>query len=211
MSDASLDQELAFGHGSVEIVERREVYRGFFSLELVKLKHRLFHGGWSRVVARELFVRPPAVAVLPYDPARDKLVLVEQFRIGAVEQPHSPWLLELVAGIVEPGESFEAVARRESLEEAGLEIEELLPVHRYLASPGGCSEVLQIYVGKVDSRDVGGVHGLDHETEDIRTHAMDFADVVRGLEDGSIRNAATIIAVQWLELHRTQVDAKWSS
>lgn len=209
MGDGSLDARLGFQREAVHVLERRAAYRGFFRMDVLTLKHRLFDGGWSGNVERELFVRPPAVAVLPYDPDRAKLILVEQFRVGAVDEEYSPWLLELIAGIVEPGEDFEEVARRESLEEAGLALEALEEVHRYLASPGGCSEVLQVYVAKVDSRDAAGVHGLDHETEDIRTHVLDYDDVIRGLEDGSIRNAATIIAVQWLELHRRKLDEKW--
>lgn len=195
----------------MEVLKRREAYRGFFLLDVLTLKHRLFEGGWSREVERELFVRPAAVAVLPYDPERGRVVLVEQFRVRALDEDQSPWLMELVAGIVEPGESFDEVVRRESREETGLEPGDLVPVHRYLASPGGCSEVAQIYVARVDSRDAAGVHGLCHETEDIRTHVMDFDAVVRGLDDGSIRNAATIIAVQWLELHRKELDASWLS
>jgi ADP-ribose pyrophosphatase len=206
MSNGSLDGRVGFQRGSVEVLKRREAYRGFFLLDVLSLKHRLFEGGWSREG-----VRPAAVAVLPYDPERGRVVLVEQFRVGALDEDQSPWLMELVAGIVEPGESFDEVVRRESREETGLEPGDLVPVHRYLASPGGCSEVLQIYVARVDSRDAAGVHGLCHETEDIRTHVMDFDAVVRGLDDGSIRNAATIIAVQWLELHRKELDASWLS
>ncbi len=211
MSNGSLDGRVGFQRDSVKVLKRREAYRGFFRLDVLRLKHRLFEGGWSREVEREIFVRPPAVAVLPYDPERGRVVLVEQFRVGALDEDHSPWLMELIAGIVEPDESFDEVARRESREEAGLELGDLVPVHRYLASPGGCSEVLQIYVAKVDSRDAAGVHGLRHEMEDIRTHVMDFDAVIRGLDDGSIRNAATIIAVQWLELHRKELDASWLS
>ena len=211
MSNGSLDGRVGFQRDSVKVLKRREAYRGFFRLDVLTLKHRLFEGGWSREVEREIFVRPPAVAVLPYDPERGRVVLVEQFRVGALDEDHSPWLMELIAGIVEPDESFDEVARRESREEAGLELGDLVPVHRYLASPGGCSEVLQIYVARVDSRDAAGVHGLGHEMEDIRTHVMDFDAVIRGLDDGSIRNAATIIAVQWLELHRKELDASWLS
>ena len=93
MSNGSLDGKVGFQRGSVEVLKRREAYRGFFLLDVLTLRHRLFEGGWSREVERELFVRPAAVAVLPYDPERGRVVLVEQFRVGALDEDQSPWLM----------------------------------------------------------------------------------------------------------------------
>ncbi|MDQ4148157.1 MAG: NUDIX domain-containing protein, partial [Pseudomonadota bacterium] len=128
-----------------EILDRKLVYRGFFQLEVLQLKHRLYDGGWSPVLQRELFRRSDGVAVLPYDPVRDDILLIEQFRTGAIESQPNPWLVEIVAGLVEPGEHREAVAHREAREETGCKLLDLLHVMDYYSSPGGFSERVSLY------------------------------------------------------------------
>src|SRR5689334_15670486 len=142
----------------VEILEKSERYRGYFRIDRYCLRHRLFAGGWSGQIEREVFERGHAVGVLPYDPAADAVVLIEQFRIGALVAGMEPWLIEVVAGIIEEGEAPEDVARRETLEEAGLEIRALMPMCRYIVSPGGSSESVRLYCARVDSRGAGGIH-----------------------------------------------------
>ena len=110
---------LRYGAEDVDLQQREQSFRGYFSLETLTLRHRLFEGGWSAPVRRELFQRGDAVGVLPWDPETDELVLIEQFRVGALRDGHSPWMLELVAGIVEVGESDSEVVHREAEEEAG--------------------------------------------------------------------------------------------
>lgn len=158
---------------------------------------------------RELFVREPAVVMLPYDPVRDQVVCIEQFRIGALDMAYSPWLLELVAGIVEDGESPEQVARREAHEEAGLEVAALEFICRYQVSPGGSTEEVLLYCGRVDAAQAGGLHGLDSEHEDIGVHVLDFAAAEAALQAGEVRNAAGIIGLQWLLLNREQLRRRW--
>lgn len=158
---------------------------------------------------RELFVRGPAVVMLPYDPVRDQVVCVEQFRIGALDMPYSPWLLELVAGIVEEGELPEEVARREAHEEAGLDVNELEFVCRYQVSPGGNTEEILLFCGCVDASRAGGLHGLDTEHEDIRVHVLDFDAAQAALQAGEVRNAAGIIGLQWLALNRDDLRRRW--
>lgn len=192
-----------------EIIGREVCYQGFFRLERYWLRHELFSGGVSRVLARELFERGHAAAVLPYDPERDAVVLIEQFRIGALEDAHGPWLLEIVAGVMEQGESAEDLARREAMEEAGCAIQELLPVCEYLVSPGGTSERIHLFCGRVDSRQAGGVHGVHEEGEDILAHVVPYAEAMRWLEQGRIRSASPIIALQWLALHRDELRQRW--
>lgn len=193
----------------VEILERSVVFEGFFRIIRYRLRHRLFGGGTSAVLERELFERGPTVAVLPYDPERDCVVLVEQFRIGALEPPGDPWLLEPVAGIVETGEQAPEVARREAVEEAGLELLDLVPVTRFYPSPGGSNELCQAYVARIDSRGAGGVFGLAEHGEDIRAHVVPFATALDWLADGRLRVASTIITLQWLALHRDELRRRW--
>ena len=193
----------------VELLDKSERYSGFFRINRYRLRHRLFAGGWSGVIEREVFERGHAVGVLPYDPVADSIVLIEQFRIGALIAGMSPWLIEVVAGIIEEGESPEAVARRETREEAGIEIQDLLPMCRYIVSPGGSSETVRLYCARVDSRGAGGIHGVAEEHEDIRVLVLPFAEAMTRVEDGGIANAVSLIALQWLALHRDQVRAAW--
>ena len=193
----------------VELIEKTTPYQGYFRVGVYRLRHKRFGGGWTDVMSRELFERGHATVVLPYDPARDIVVLIEQFRVGAYAAGFAPWLIEVVAGIVEPGESPEEVARREAVEEAGCEITELEPMGTVLSSPGGCSEVLHLYCGRVDSEGVGGIHGLEHEHEDIRAFTLPLDAALERLARGEFNNASTVITLQWLALNRVRIRKKW--
>lgn len=193
----------------MQLLDRSPLYQGFFSMMRYTIKHKLFNGGWSEPIVREVFERGHAAVLLPYDPIRDCVVMQEQFRIGAVGQGKNPWLLELVAGIIDEGESPEQVAIREAKEEANLDVKRLKKLHSYLASPGGCTERIDIFVGEVDSRGAGGIHGLESETEDIQVHLVSREQAMKLLEQGRIDNAATIIALQWLQHHHQQLRSEW--
>src|SRR4029077_4726641 len=171
---------------NVEIIDKTLRYKGFFEIVRYRFRHRLFAGGWSGEIEREVFERGHAVAVLPYDPAADAVVLIEQFRIGAFVGGMAPWQTEIVAGIIEAGETPEDVARREAEEEAGAAIGALIPICRYLVSPGGASESVQLYCGRVDSKGLGGIHGLPQEHEDIRVEVRPFAVALAALNAGTI-------------------------
>ena len=192
--------------GKVEIIRKWATHEGFFRLDKYRLRHELFRGGMSREMSRELFERGHAVAMLPYDPQRDELVLLEQFRIGAIHDPDGPWLTEIVAGMIGPGESAAEVARREAMEEAGCRVAELIPISRYYVSPGGTSETIELYCGIVDASQVQeGIYGLEEENEDIRVFKASFGEAVAWLESGRINSAAPIIALQWLILNRARL------
>jgi ADP-ribose pyrophosphatase len=195
----------------VELLERRIAFDGHFKIVRYRLRHELFHGGMGKELVREVFERGHAVAVLPYDPARDQVVLVEQFRIGALEIPGDPWLLEPVAGIIDEGETPVEVARREAIEEAGLELQDLTPACTYFVSPGGTSETCQVLIGRIEAPPAGGVHGLADEGEDIRVHVVPLDEALKGIDDGRIRVASTIVALQWLGLHRAEVRGRWAT
>ncbi|HCD9611925.1 TPA: ADP-ribose diphosphatase [Klebsiella aerogenes] len=202
-------QGITFSKNDVEIIARETLYRGFFSLDLYRFRHRLFNGGMSGEVTREIFERGHAAVLLPFDPVRDEVVLVEQIRIAAYDTSESPWLLEMVAGMIEEGETAEDVARREALEEAGLEVGRTKPILSYLASPGGTSERLSILVGEVDASTAKGIHGLAEENEDIRVHVVSREQAYQWVEEGKIDNAASVIALQWLQLHYHSLRNEW--
>ncbi|AVJ19357.1 ADP-ribose diphosphatase [Serratia rhizosphaerae] len=200
---------VTFDKNDVEIIARDTLYRGFFSLNLYRFRHKLFNGGVSEEITREIFERGHAAVLLPYDPLRDEVVLIEQLRIAAVDTSDSPWLLEMVAGMIEDGESVEDVCRREAEEEAGVAVGRCKPVLSYLASPGGTSERLSIMVGEVDAATAEGIHGLSEENEDIRVHVVSREQAYRWVEDGTIDNAASVIALQWLALHHESLRKEW--
>jgi len=204
-----------FGAQDLEVMQRTSGYRGFFSIDKVLLKHKLYAGGWSPPFTRELFLRDPAAGVLLYDAERDELVLVEQFRIGALhaaeQRGASPWLLEVVAGILAPDESAAELSRREAMEEAGCEIQELMHIIDYYNSPGGSNEYISLYCGLIDASTAGGVHGLEEENEDIRALVLSFDEAWQALQSGRMNNAMAIIAMQWLYINRQSLRQKWRS
>lgn len=200
---------VTFTKNDVEIIARETLYNGFFSLKRWRFRHRLFNGEMSGEVTREIFERGHAAVLLPYDLARDEVVLIEQIRIPAYDISETPWLLELVAGMIEEGESVEDVARREAVEEAGLQVGRVKEFMSYLASPGGTSERLSLMVGEVDATQAKGIHGLVDENEDIRVHVVSREQAYQWVEEGKIDNAASVIALQWLQLHYEKLRTEW--
>jgi len=200
---------VTFTKNDVEIIARETLYNGFFSLTRWRFRHRLFNGEMSGEVTREIFERGHAAVLLPYDLARDEVVLIEQIRIPAYDTSETPWLLELVAGMIEEGESVEDVARREAVEEAGLHVGRVKEFMSYLASPGGTSERLSLMVGEVDATQAKGIHGLVDENEDIRVHVVSREQAYQWVEEGKIDNAASVIALQWLQLHYEKLRTEW--
>ncbi|NCI17054.1 ADP-ribose diphosphatase [Cronobacter muytjensii] len=207
----STKSPVTFTKNDVEIIAREKLYRGFFSLDLYRFRHRLFNGEMSGEVRREIFERGHAAVLLPFDPVRDKVVLIEQIRIAAFDTSDTPWLLELVAGMIEPGETVEEVARREAMEEAGLAVGRVKKFMSYLASPGGTSERLSLMVGEVDATTAQGIHGLADENEDIRVHVVSREQAYLWVEEGRIDNAASVIALQWLQLHYQALRNEWNT
>jgi len=194
-----------------EILGKEIVYPGFFRMEKYRLKHTLYAGGWSPEISREVFVRGSCVAVLLYDPHTDQVILIEQFRAGAIYNPDRAWLVEIVAGAIEEGETAAEVAYRESLEEAVCEIQELMVINEFYTTPGCSAERITLFCGKVDSTQIGGIHGLDHEDEDILVRAIDFKDAYVMLENNDIESAIPIVALQWLALNKDKLQKQWLS
>jgi ADP-ribose pyrophosphatase len=197
------------GQARFRILDRERVHDGFYRFDLLTLTHERFLGSWTAPLRRELLVQRPAVVVLPYDPMQDLVVLVEQFRTGRVDLQGEPWLIEAVAGLVEAGEPATAVAAREVREETGLAIRRTEFVCRYHASPGGTSEEVDVFVAEVDAGAGGGVFGVAHEDEDIRTIVLPAAEAFAMVADGRIIAANSIIPLLWLQLHRDRLRIEW--
>ncbi len=198
-----------FGTADVEVLDKRTGYSGYFSLNIYRLRHKLFAGGWGAPMQREIFDRGHAVAAVLYDPGADVLVLIQQFRIGALiaaEQPHlagafSPWLIEIVAGIIDDDETPDAVMQREAVEEAGCTVREMRQILPILTTPGGSNESVILYYGLVDAPAVGALHGLDEEHEDIRVITATPEEVWQWMDEGRIVNGPALVGLQWFRIH----------
>ena len=210
----------SFTQNDYEIVKREVLYDGFFRMARYDLRYRLFAGGWSSTVSRELMERPSAAGVLLYDPLLDYVVFIEQFRPGALAHPQSPWLFEIVAGILDPQKDPqhknthkkpEEVAIREADEEAGCQVLDLYPICEYFVSPGGSNEYFWLYCGRVDASYAGGIHGLKDENEDIRTIILPVDEALILLQEGKIKTAPAIISLQWLQLNREWLKQLWQT
>jgi len=199
---SSCSEQSNFTKKDIKVLEKQPLYKGFFECNKYKLQHRLFAGGWSPTIEREIFERGHAAAVLPYDIKNDSVVLIEQFRFGAIDSDQSPWLLEIVAGIIEEGEQSVEVVKREALEEAGITIESTQFIMNSLLSPGGCTEHVDIFIGSVDSSEAGGLHGLAEEGEDIRVLVVPREVAYQWVLEGKINNSAAVIALLWLQLNK---------
>ena len=193
----------------IEVDQRETLFDSFLRVDRLKLRHSLFAGGWSELMTRELILRPRAVGVLLFDPAQQQVVLVRQIRVGMLDEGQNPWLLELVAGMVESGEEPIEVAARESLEEANTKPQDLLQICEYYNSPGISNERITLFCGRVDSTQAGGIFGLDAEHEDIEVVVLSLADALANVASGEINNAMSIIALQWLQLNQPMLEESW--
>lgn len=194
----------------IDIIEKSAAFQGYFRIDRYRLRHETFAGGMSEEITREIFERGHAASALPYDPIRDEIVLLEQFRVGAHAGGFYPWLIEIVAGIIEDGETPEELVRREIQEEAGLSALDLEPIGTYLLSPGGTSETMYFYCAHIDASAAGGLFGLDDEGEDIRAFVVPGEEVEELLASGKITNATAAIALQWFLLNRDRLRQLWT-
>jgi ADP-ribose pyrophosphatase len=194
-----------------QILEKKTSFQGYFRLDRYVLKIRLFDGSWSAPFSREIFERGHAVSLILYDPVRDEVGLIEQFRPGALAAGWAPWLIEIPAGIIDAGQTPEDVAIREAKEETGLTISDPIAVRRYLVTPGGSTETHQIFAARIDSTQLSGIHGLEEEGEDIRVFPLPADQAFQWVESGRICNAMTIIAMEWLAKNRETLQQRWTS
>jgi len=196
-----------FTADDVQVISQKPGFRGFFGVDVVRLKHKRYDGSWSEEIERELFLRGDAVGVLIYDPINDLLALVEQFRAGAMERKGGPWIKEVVAGMKAKDECARAVAVKECFEEAAIELdaEELEPIVDFMVSPGGCDERFYLFFAQADLQNVGGIYGLAEEHEDLRLTSESYDDVMAQFKAGEIESSATVICLQWLQMNRERL------
>jgi len=195
------------GAERVSLVSRRRDHLGFYATNTDRLRRPTFAGGMSAEMERETFVAADAVVVLPYDPVRDRILLTEQFRMGPWARGDAyPWVLEPVAGRIDPGEPPETTARRECVEEAGLELGELLHAIDYYPSTGCLSEFVYTFVGLCDLPDLpAGGGGVATEHEDIRTLLLSFDEAMDLVSRGEAVDGPLILLMLWLSRERSRL------
>lgn len=195
----------------VEVLERRQPYAAFFSVEELDLRHRLNDGGWSGQMTRAVWNSGDAAVVLPWDPVRDRVLLIDQFRAGPLFRGDpQPWLLETIAGRIDAGETPEQAARREALEEAGVLLGDLIAGPAHYPSPGTFCEFLYLFVGIADLPDgIAGIGGVESEQEDIRSHIVARGELMRMLRTGQIVNGPLLILALWLDAEAERLRARY--
>lgn len=202
----------------VKQLKKIKEFKGYFEINKYLFSYRQFNGEMGKTVEREIFERGHAVAILPYDPITDKIILIEQFRPGTyigmqdtnwLDKKSNPWMYEIVAGIIDDGETIEDVARRETKEETNLEVTNLSYIQPFFVSPGAVSEFIHLFIAQIDSYKAGGVFGLDYEAENIKTHIFTCAQAWDMLDKGKITNATALIALQWLRQNQQNIKRQW--
>ncbi|MFY9287450.1 MAG: NUDIX domain-containing protein [Alphaproteobacteria bacterium] len=193
-----------------DILNRETLFQGYFRVDRYRLQHERFDGGMSQPFTREVFHRSKQVAgVLLFDPQHDKVVMIEQFRAGPLLAGEYPWLLEIPMGMVDANETPEQAARREALEESGCDVAELHAIGTFFSSPGGTSEQIVLFAGRTTAPKDGEVHGLSNEQEDIKVHVLDATKAIGLLYSNKIRDAQTLVAMQWFAMHHTELRSRW--
>jgi ADP-ribose pyrophosphatase len=192
-----------------EVVRHEVAYQGYFKVGRYFLRHSLHDGGESEIISREVFEPGPTGAVLPYDAVRDEVILIRQFRAGSFVAGRHPFTWEAVAGIIEPNETAEAMVRREAVEEAGVQVSDMQHIASVMLTPGACSQFCETFLGRVHTTNAGGIHGVPSEDEDILVKVLPFAEAYAMMERNEVDHAVSMLALQWLALHRDEVRARW--
>tara|TARA_B100000131_G_C17941659_1_gene542594 strand:+ start:111 stop:692 length:582 start_codon:yes stop_codon:yes gene_type:complete len=184
-----------------KIISRKNLYNGFFKMNELMLKYKKFDGNWSDDIKREVFGGAQVSAVLPYDPKKQEIVLINQFRPGTISKDKGNYLDEIVAGIIDQGEDPITTAKRECLEETGCEVKKILPINEYFPAPGSSESYYYLFLGEIDTFDGERIMGLSSENEDILVKSYKVSDVKKKLENNEILNGLTLIALQWFFLN----------
>ena len=188
-------------NSNFKVTNKKNLYDGFFKMNEISLKYKKYDGSWSNEIKRELFSGAQVSAVLPYDPIKKEIVLIQQFRPGTISRNTNNYLKEIVAGIIDPGESPEIAAKRECLEETGYKIKKLTSIQGYYPAPGSSESFYHLFLGEVDSKNEKKIMGLDTENEDILVESFKINQVKKMMEEGKLINGLALIAIQWFFLN----------
>ena len=188
-------------NSNFKVTNKKNLYDGFFKMNEVSLKYKKYDGSWSNEIKRELFGGAQVSAVLPYDPIKKEIVLIQQFRPGTISRNTNNYLKEIVAGIIDPGESPEIAAKRECLEETGYKIKNLTSIQGYYPAPGSSESFYHLFLGEVDSKNEKKIMGLDSENEDILVESYNINQVKKMMQNGELINGLSLIAIQWFFLN----------
>ena len=183
-----------------KILNKINLYSGFFSLNKFQFIHQKHDGEWTGKIEREIFSGCHVSTLLPYDPIRKEIVLIQQFRAGNLSRYDKDYLYEIVAGIVDEGESPEKAARRECLEETGCIVTKTIPIQGYFPSPGSTEEYYDLFLGEINTFDGKRIMGLESENEDILVKSFKVSEVKKMLLEKKIKNGLTLVALQWFFL-----------
>tara|TARA_Y100001935_G_C17180992_1_gene445129 strand:+ start:104 stop:685 length:582 start_codon:yes stop_codon:yes gene_type:complete len=184
-----------------KIISKKNIYSGFFEMNEVILKYKKYNGSWSKEVKRELFGGSQVAAVLPYDPIKKEIVLIQQFRPGTISKNLNNYLNEIVAGIIDHGEDPEVAASRECYEETGCEVNKLIPIQGYFPAPGSSESYYHLFLAEIESFEGDRIMGLETENEDILVKSYKSSQVEKMLKKGEILNGLSLIALQWFFLN----------
>jgi nudix-type nucleoside diphosphatase (YffH/AdpP family) len=184
----------------------RQPYTNFFSIQELDIQVRTYDGAMGPVLERAAFFVGEAAIVLPYDPVLDVVLLTEQFRYPVFATgDRDPWVKEPVSGLVEPGETAQDAARRETVEEAGVDLSDLHPVGGAYSSTGSSTEFVYMFLGIADLSDTDGSGGVEAENEDIRTEVISYDDLMQRVDAGQFRDLPLVTISLWLARHRDRL------
>lgn len=184
----------------VSIEQKRYILEDVFKVEEARLRFEKFNGEMSDEIRRISLERGDSVAVIIFNLTTNKLILINQFRYPTYKNDQG-WLIEAIAGIVDPNETPEQSARREVQEEVGLNISTLEYISTFYPSPGGSSERIHLYYSEVSGENAKykKTGGLVSEGEDIKAEELSLQEALGKIKSGEIMDAKTIIGIYWLE------------
>ena len=188
-------------NSNFKIISKKNLYKGFFKMNEVTLKYKKYNGKWSKDLKRELFGGAQVSAVLPYDPVKNEIILIQQFRPGTISRNLNNYLIEIVAGMIDPGEKPETAAKRECLEETGCEVKKIIPIQGYFPAPGSSESFYHLFLAEIETFKGTRVMGLESENEDILVKSFKVEEVREKMKNGEILNGVALIALQWFFLN----------
>ena len=183
-----------------KIINKKNLYSGFFNLNKYQFIHQKHDGNWTDKVEREIFSGAHVSTLLPYDPIWKEIILIQQFRAGILSRYDENYLYEIVAGIIDKNEKPEETAKRECLEETGCKVYKIKPIQSYFPAPGSSESYYHLFLGEINSFNGEKIMGLESENENILVKVFKVNQVRKMLKEKVIKNGLTLVALQWFFL-----------